>query len=316
MRRDAGRQARRMAGTLHQGILALFQDDPWLAFDLLGIPRPVVGTPIDRRAEVERDGEEPWTVRQGFPDLVLVHGDERSAPDERIVITVEAQSELDKSKRYMIPVYQSHLAEEHESQAWAIVVSLSEIMSNALRAWGTGPPPKVDVLLLDVRTVPKSPWLDEPALRPTAAVLVGALHGYAGDFEAARIGFQATRWLPAKRRHRHGMTILAAVSKEQREQLLKELPMQERNPWIEVERRSGTYQVGREEGLEQGREQGLEQGRAALLELMFELLAHRGIAIDAAGEAQIRGCRDLEVLQRWARRAMDATSLDELFEPA
>ena len=39
-----------MPGVLHQGILWLFEDDPWLAFDVLGLPRPVDGTPIDRWA--------------------------------------------------------------------------------------------------------------------------------------------------------------------------------------------------------------------------------------------------------------------------
>ena len=84
--------------------------------------------------------------------------------------------------------------------------------------------------------------------------------------------------------------------------------------WSEIERRSGTYHYGHEEGLEVGREQGLEQGRIALLEMLFEVLARRAIVVDAASEAQIRSCRDLAVLQRWLRRAMDATSLDELFE--
>ena len=62
-----------MPGTLHQGILALFQEDPWLAFDILGVARPVGGTPIAGRAEIERDGKEPLSIRPGYPDLVLVH---------------------------------------------------------------------------------------------------------------------------------------------------------------------------------------------------------------------------------------------------
>ena len=199
-----------MAGTLHQGILLLFQEDPWLAFDILGIPRPVDGTPIDRRAEVEREGKQEWTVRQGFPDLVLVH--EGDGPEQKIVITVEAQAAFDGHKRWMIPVYQSHLAEEHESETWVVVVSLSKSFSSAVRAWGRRGPPRVDVLLLDVDSVPKSPWLDEPARRPMAAVLAGILHGCAGDFEAARCAFHATRAMPGKRWRRHGMTILAALS--------------------------------------------------------------------------------------------------------
>ena len=307
-----------MAGTLHQGILALFQEDPWLAFDLLGIARPIEGTPIDRRAEVERDGKRPWTVRQGFPDLVLVHGDEKSEPEQRIVITVEAQAKLDLHKRYMIPVYQSHLAEEHESDAWVVVVSISEPVSRALIAWRNCGPPKVDVLLLDVNTVPKSPWLDDPARRPAATVLVGILHGCAGDFEAARIAFRATRAMPEKRRRRHCMTILAALSDEQRDQLLEEEeePMEDRGGWEEIEQRSGTYKVGRKaglaEGLAEGLAQGLERGRTILLDLIIDLLATRRIVPDAATEAQLRSCTDLEVLRRWARQAVEVSSAAEL----
>ena len=64
-----------MPGTLHQGILALFQEDPWLAFDVLDKARPADGTPVDRRGEVEHEGDKPWWVFQGFPDLVMVCGD-------------------------------------------------------------------------------------------------------------------------------------------------------------------------------------------------------------------------------------------------
>jgi hypothetical protein len=43
-------------GILHQGILSLFRDDAWLAHDLLGLRRPVHGTPIDRSNELDVDG--------------------------------------------------------------------------------------------------------------------------------------------------------------------------------------------------------------------------------------------------------------------
>ncbi|HVI00277.1 MAG TPA: hypothetical protein VM869_16285 [Enhygromyxa sp.] len=183
-------------------------------------------------------------------------------------------------------------------------------MSRSLRLWREAGPPKVEALVLDVESVPTSPWLDDPARRPMAAVLAGALHGYAGDFEAARRAFQFTRSMAGKRRQRHGMTLLAALPKSQREQLIKELPVQEQHSWMDVERRSGTFHFGVEEGLEQG----LEQGRKALVGLIVDLLAERGVKLDAEAEAQIRSCKDLSTLQRWARRAVHATSSDELLE--
>jgi hypothetical protein len=45
--------------------------------------------------------------------------------------------------------------------------------------------------------------------------------------------------------------------------------MREQHDWMDVERRSGTYHFGVEEGL--------EKGRAALLELIFEVFADRGL---------------------------------------
>jgi hypothetical protein len=316
-----------MPGTLHQGILALLQEDPWLPFDLLGIPRPVDGTPTPARGEIERDGKEPLTVRQDYPDLVLVH--RGATPRQGIVITIEAQKDYNSEKRWMIPVYQANLAEEHRLETWSVVVSLDEQMSRSLRIWRVAGPPKVDALILDVLSVPKSPWLDEPARRPMAAVLAGALHGYAGDFEAARRAFQVTRTMSGKRRRRHGMTILAALPQHQRDQLIGEIPVQEQHDWMDVERRSGTYHFGVKEGREQGREEGLEVGielgreegleqgreegrRAALIGLIFDLLDERGITIDAQAEAQIRSCEDLSSLQRWVRRAVHAENGDEL----
>jgi hypothetical protein len=221
-------------------------------------------------------------------------------------ITVEAQKAFDQDKRWLIPVYQSHLADEHRLACWAVVVSLDRRMSRALRAWRHGEPPVVDVLLLDVDSVAKS-WLDEGARRPMAAVLAGALHGYAGDLDAARRAFQLTQTMSEKRRRRHGMTILAALTEEQRELLIGELPVQKQHDWMDVERRSGTYHFGVKEGREQGREE-------ALREVIFELLADRGLKVNAKAKAQIRKCKDLPTLKRWVRKAAHATSVAELFE--
>jgi hypothetical protein len=156
----------------------------------------------------------------------------------------------------------------------------------------------------------KNGWLDDPARRPMAAVLVGALHGYAGDFDSARRAFHFTRTMTGKRRRQHGMTILAALPEHQRDRLIKELPVQEQHSWMDVERRSGTYQFG----VKEGREEGREEGRIALVELIFELLAERGVVVAGQDAAQIRTCADLPTLQRWVRRAVHAKNTAELFE--
>src|SRR5690606_20392205 len=154
---------------------------------------------IDRRGEIQRDGKKPWTVDPDYPDLVLVHRD--AANRKRgIVITIEAQKDPNPVKRWMIPVYQANLAEEHRLDAWSVVVSLSHRLNREILYLRYCRPPTVDPVLHYVETVPKSTRLDDPARRPMAAVLVGALHGYAVDFDAARRAFHLTQTMSGKRR--------------------------------------------------------------------------------------------------------------------
>jgi len=95
--------------------------------------------------------------------------------------------------------------------------------------------------------------------------------------------------------------------------------MQDQHDWMDIERRSGTYAFGRREGREQGREEGREEGRKEArdftLALLFELLAERGIVVDPHSEAQLRSCDDLPTLQRWVRRAVHASTIEELLDP-
>lgn len=79
---------------------------------------------------------------------------------------------------------------------------------------------------------------------------------------------------------------------------------------------------GRSEGLEQGRSEGLEQGRSegvdeqldTLRGVLVDILAARGILVEASVRARIAGCRDVGTLARWCTRASSFTggSLDGL----
>lgn len=215
-----------MPGTLHQGLLTVFRHDPWLAFDLLGVPRPVRGTPIDRRAELDHATEQLDKVRSRYPDLVLV---------------------------------------------WRPFDSLVEARK-----------------------------------RPTAAVLVGALHGRRGNLEAARMAMAACDGLPDRRRRIYLATIIAAVRRPLRDILIGEMNVEEPYPLWEIERESGTYEVGMEAGIEQGR-------RQTLIEMILALLEVRGVSVDAEAEARIRSCESLATLQRWAQAAREVAGATALF---
>ncbi|WP_146156213.1 hypothetical protein [Enhygromyxa salina] len=319
---------------LHQGILSVFCDDPWLPFDLLGLARPSLGTLVDRRTEVDSLPTDAKSQPVGLPDLVLC-AREPGDPRRGVVICIEVQLERDEAKRYSIPFYQAALAKRHQLPCWVFVVSFSPALSAAVVAWSEGPPPRVEAEVIDAGNVPVPTSVEQAIARPTAAVLAAALHGYGGDLNAARLGIQACGGLPDETRLRYTRTILAALSKRRRELLIKELPVQQRDKLWEIERQSGTFllgveqgleqgleqgrEQGREQGLEQGREQGLEQGREqgrreTLVELILALLEVRGIAVDRAAEARIRGCEALVTLQSWARGAREVSDVHALFE--
>jgi hypothetical protein len=313
-------------GVFHQGVLWLFEDDPWLAFDVLGLRRPVDGTPLDRRAEAERDAPQMFKIHPYFPDLVLVHRDP-DVPGVGIVITIEAQDDPDRHQRYRIPVCQAILADKHQLQTWPVVVSFSESNTTMMRSWAVAPPPRFDALVLAVDNVPRIVSLEQARQRPALTALSAALHGCNGDLESVRVAIAVFRELPDARQRRYTLTVLAALSEQDFEIMKGELRMQEKpDPLRRIEERSGLLKYLRraylEEGLEkglekgrkQGRKEGLEQGRKALVEMIFAALEVREIAVDDDTAARIRNCADLRKLQRWARRALQVESAAQLFK--
>jgi hypothetical protein len=128
--RICGADTADVPGVLHQGILWLFKDDPWLAHDLLGL----------------------LGVNPSFPDLVLIYQDPDD-PKRGIVICLEAQRKSVPQKRWQISVYQGLLAGEHELDVVVVVVSFSPAFSRLVRSWAHSSP-KIEALVLDADNVP------------------------------------------------------------------------------------------------------------------------------------------------------------------
>ncbi|MCA9680771.1 MAG: hypothetical protein KC457_01145 [Myxococcales bacterium] len=271
------------------------------------MPRPVEGTPTDGRADVEAPRDEPWTVIQGFPDRVLIYKDPVKETIG-IVIAVEVQKWPKLEKRWRIPFYQAVLAATHRLETWCVVVSFSRVFSRALRKWATGPPPRVDALVLDVDSVPTLS-LEQARARPTAAVLAAALHGSVGTLEPVRVALQVLRELPRETRKRYIPIILSVLPKPTRDLLIGEIPMLLENDLARIERESGTYFYGHQAGLEQGR-------RITLIELIFTILDLRGITVDPESASRIRETEPLSLLERWARLAREIEAVPELFDAA
>ncbi len=87
-----------------------------------------------------------------------------------------------------------------------------------------------------------------------------------------------------------------------------------------IEKRSGTYHVGRQAGRKEGRREGRKEGRREearkrLIELILAVLEVRGIAIDKASRSRIRAETKLPTLERWAAASRRVARVTELFEP-
>jgi hypothetical protein len=305
-----------MPGVLHQGILWLFEDDPWLGFDVLELVRPVDGTPVDRRAEAERDAPQLFRIHPYFPDLVLVYRDPDD-DDNGIVMTIEGQVLPDYRKRYRIPVCQAVLADKHQLPTWPVVVAFSLQTATLVRSWAVGPPPKVEALVLATDNVPRVTSLERARQRPTLTALSAALHGCNGDLECVRVAIEAFNELSETKRRRYGLTVLAALPEREFEIVKGELQMQEHDPLWEIEKRSAYGQFFRREfgfDEEKTRKEALEEGRkASLVEMILTVLDVRGIIVDDDTAARVRSCVDLPELERWARRAREVDRAAQLF---
>jgi hypothetical protein len=71
----------------------------------------------------------------------------------------------------------------------------------------------------------------------------------------------------------------------------------------------GLIEQGRKQGLDRGLSEGLRQARA---EMFLELLETRFSVLDSTRE-RIEACTDTDRVKAWFKRAISASSLDEVF---
>ncbi|NUP46944.1 MAG: hypothetical protein HOW97_06455, partial [Catenulispora sp.] len=75
-----------------------------------------------------------------------------------------------------------------------------------------------------------------------------------------------------------------------------------------------TWQL-REESREAGREEGREAGRVeGRVEDVLRLADRRGILLSGEQRDRVRGCTDIDQLDRWFDRAIDARTAAEIFD--
>jgi hypothetical protein len=323
-----------MPSSHHQGLVAVFRDDPTLAFDLLrsvfGLELPDFERVYDRQSELDRFAPCFGDTGELRPDLAL-SGEEPRARQEDVhrgaAMIIEVQKKVDPIKRWRLWVYWALLAERLRLSTAVLCVPMSDAVARWARSLGALEIPGREALLvLDRQNMPRVTELEEARRRPAMAVLSALIHGPAGDIEVVRVAFAVSLELEDDRRWRYASAILSVVPDAEQEALKRSLTMEERYELSEAERNSMAYhdglRDGRVEGKLEGRVEGKLEGRVegklegkleGLVELVLTVLELRAIPLDEQAEARIRGCEDPRLLERWAERAKRAESLAGVF---
>jgi hypothetical protein len=303
--------------TLHQAVVAVFRDDPALAFDLarsvFGVELPELGDVHDRKSELDRFTPCVGDTGELRPDLVLsamvrgIRNARRGRKARRGVgMVLEVQRRIVQLERWRIWVYWALLAEYLQLSTIVMVVALTDAVSRWARSIGESEiPPREGLLVLDRQNMPRITDIDQARLRPGMAVLSALLH--TGDIEVLRIGFAVALELHDERRWRYASALFGVAPELERIKLLEGMKMEERYQLTKAERNSIAYHDGRRDGKREGERKGL-------VKLVLTILELREIPVSKAELARIRACKDLEKLERWATRAKHAGTIDELFE--
>lgn len=112
--------------TLHEALLHLLRSDPSLLPSLIGAFRPDL--PLSGWREVSEALGEPRPLRR-HADLVLQH------PECPILLILEVQRQIDRTKRRAWPYYAAAASSRHDQDALLVVITLDR----AVAAWAEEP---------------------------------------------------------------------------------------------------------------------------------------------------------------------------------
>ena len=287
----------------HQALVELFRSNPALARVLLALSGGIEiaageGRVVDSNLSVPPPLE--WR-----PDLVITFGTGK----RQQAVLVEVQLSHDSTKAEVWPMYLTATRLRHHCQAFLLVIPSDAALADwCARKIETGQPG------FDLRPIVVGPQ-QLPALTdvelarrcPELAILSAYLHRgteHAVDAAAAAVLAIAEldaspafayndlirRWLPPKAR--------AAF-----EEKIMSFP----ETYVCQSYFAKEHQAkGRAEGFATGLEQGLAKA-------VLSVISERGLPVAAEHEERIRACGDSGQLDRWLRRAVAASSLDEIF---
>ncbi|MBK9752160.1 MAG: hypothetical protein IPO88_01410 [Nannocystis sp.] len=288
----------------HEALVQLVRCAPEMVVDLL--QRELApGLPLHLPPRVTAAEFVDLNLAEYRADAVLMLGDPER-PSE--VIVVEVQSEIDARKRRVWPIYVAGprvrlgcpvvlvvIAPDPQVAAWcAEPIDLGR-GCNVLRPMVLGPD-QIPVIT-DHEVARRSPEL---------AVLSVAAHGRElGAEHIALAAIAASHDLDNDRDLLYPDFILALLGDLARAALEK-IVMQARNYEFQSDFVRKYFYGGKAEGLTEGK-------AAGKAEVLLKLLRRKFTAVDAAYEARVLACSDVDQLDAWAERVLDADSVAAVF---
>jgi hypothetical protein len=297
---------RRLAATVrvvpslsHEALIVLFRNRPTLAAELL---RDALDTRLPDFTSV-RIGEADLTElvpTEYRADLVVLLERERGGEPAAAII-VETQLGRDADKRWSWPAYVCGLRARLRCNVMLLVVTVDEgVATWATTAIETGHPAfSLSPLVLGPSAVPVIRDVEEAERSPELAVLSVMAHGRADPDEAVQMAtatFAACRKLDDARALVYSDLVFLSLG-------------QTAKAALEALMASGQYEY-QSDFAKKHRAEGRVEGEALSIVTVLEA---RGLPVTSEARARILACADLEILERWLRKAVSVSSADELF---
>lgn len=300
-----------MPSLLHEAPLLLFEQDPRLLLDLLASS---LHLPLPAFAEVaigSADHNEVLTLEgQSDKVLLLYPGDGGAKPaDRQPVLGIIAESQLapDEDKLYAWPFYHAALRRKLRIEVWLVVFCPLAPVAR----WARQPVPRYQPgshfvpLVLGPEQVPRITCAEAAGRHPELAVLSALVHGNSpGGVEVVATALRAAEQIagaPGRTYH----DLILAILNEASAGLLKELLMN-----IDKDRERRLVELVADSYL--GRQAVAEAEARAEARSILLFLSARDIQVSDEMRRRILGCQDVQLLERWIRRAATATTAAEV----
>ncbi|MCK6520781.1 DUF4351 domain-containing protein [Myxococcota bacterium] len=302
-----------MPSALHQTLCELFHARPHLAAELLASAR-LLPSAEEVQGELLPGDLSQSAAPEYRADVVV-----RLTGATEMTVIVEAQLQPDPTKAYSWPVYVSVAQSQRRGKVALLVLTLNESTAR----WAAQPVPvgitgTLRPVVIGPKSLPVVTELAQAQENPEIAVLSALAHGRRKvGAQVGRVAAEAARTLDAERRRLYTDLILQHLNRAARRALEKLMikdwqPESEFLRAIDARQEAAIEARGEARGKELGKELGKQLG---VRELLVRLLRQRfgSLPPEVAGRVE---AAQLDELNLWTSRLLEARSLAEVFEGA